>query len=119
MLVKTSTLIGPALDWAVSIAIGDYNKETIPCYSTDWTLAGPIIDLEDIEIRRGNPLYFPDGNENGDFYEPVWIAGKQMGTTQIVAAMRFFVNLIIGEDIEIPEELEISLGVSHDLRRTK
>lgn len=27
-----------------------------------------------VTVVRGNDLYFPDGNENGDYYEPLWIA---------------------------------------------
>lgn len=29
-----------------------------------------------IEIVKGNPLYFPSGNENGHHYETLWIAEK-------------------------------------------
>ncbi len=27
-----------------------------------------------IEIVRGNDVYFPKGNENGNYYEPLWVA---------------------------------------------
>jgi hypothetical protein len=35
---------------------------------------------KDITIVRGNDLYFPHGNENGDYYEPLFIA-KRNGET--------------------------------------
>ena len=30
--------------------------------------------MDNIIIVKGNPLFFPKGNENGDYYEPLWIA---------------------------------------------
>lgn len=30
--------------------------------------------MSDIEVVRGNDLYFPQGNEKGDYYEPLFIA---------------------------------------------
>jgi hypothetical protein len=27
-----------------------------------------------IELAEGNPLVFPNGNENGNFYEPLYLA---------------------------------------------
>ncbi len=50
------------------------------------------MDAEVIEVVRGNDLYFPNGNERGDFYEPLWIAkrsdGKQFhGTTPEAARL--------------------------------
>ena len=32
--------------------------------------------MNNIEVVRGNPLYFPKGNEDGNFYEPLWIAKR-------------------------------------------
>ena len=121
MKLKTSDLTGPALDWAVDEARGfgaDYLKwwrvggdkrfthcEIMRAYSTDWSQGGPIIERERIEIRKGNPLYFPKGNEKGDFYEPLWLAGKMHGPTPLIAAMRGFVASKLGDTIDIPEEL--------------
>ena len=39
-----------------------------------------------VKVERGNDLYFPQGNENGDHYEPLWLASindgkKYHGTT--------------------------------------
>ena len=84
--MKTSALIGPALDWAVSTTLGhkpekDFHShgmtwngwwETaayidtkpneyrrIPKYSTDWSQGGPIIEREEIGL---DPVYC-----NGEF----------------------------------------------------
>lgn len=126
-MMKTSKLIGPALDWAAAKCDPNsdplirlhQNSQGATVYfheglrnagvpyrpSTDWAQGGPIIEREKIELRRGNPLYFPQGNEHGDYYEPLWIAGKQHGTTPLVAAMRCYVASQLGDEVEIPEEL--------------
>ena len=120
--MKTSELIGPALDWAVAkcegISVATYggvvrlNEDDGKSvfgpelkFSTDWSQGGPIIEREGIEIRKGNPLYFPQGNERGDYYEPLWLAGKQHGTTALIAAMRCYVALKLGDEVDIPEAL--------------
>ena len=33
-------------------------------------------EMNNIEVIRGNDLYFPKGNENGDYYKPLFIARK-------------------------------------------
>ena len=120
--MKTSELTGAALDWAVCKAAGLLDaypnvaknfaklhaKGTTAKYifpSTDWSQGGPIIEREGIEIQKGNPLYFPKGNERGDYYEPLWIAGKMHGSTPLIAAMRCYVASKLGDKIEVPEEL--------------
>lgn len=115
MKVKTSELAGPALEWAVARCkgieweLGDLDaREYGPGFkpSTTWADGGPIIEREGIEVKKGNPLYFPKGNEDGDFYEPLWLAGKQHGQTPLIAAMRYYVASKLGDEIEIPEELQ-------------
>ena len=111
--MKTSGLIGAALDWAVAKCEGLMHGQiaidgvTRGFYkpSTEWAQGGPIIERERIEIRKGNDLYFPYGNEKGDYYEPLWIAGKQHGQTPLIAAMRCYVASKLGDEVEIPEEL--------------
>jgi len=115
--MRVSELKGAALDWAVAKcesvnaeafrlyyrdAEGDGDMEFH--YSTNWAQGGPIIEREGIEIKKGNPLYFPQGNEKGDYYEDLWIAGKMNGTTPLIAAMRFYVASKLGDEVE-----EISL----------
>lgn len=101
MKMKTADLTGAALDWAVSAARGDRDMHH---YSTDWAEGGPLIEREAIEVRKGNPLYFPQG-EKGDFYEPLWIAGKQHGQTPLIAAMRCYVAANLGDEVDVPNEL--------------
>lgn len=120
--MKTSELIRGALDWAVALAQGydegwlhrqmrNPNPKTrgIPAYSSDWEKGGPIIESEGISITRLNPLYFPKGNEAGDFYEDHVKAQfgdiVQYGPTLLIAAMRCYVAFKLGNEVEVPEEL--------------
>ena len=80
-------------------------------FSSDWELAGPIIEREKIEIVRGNDLIFPKGNGKGELYEKLWLASyhggrKFHGQTPLAAAMRCYVASRIGDEIDIPEELK-------------
>jgi len=124
--MRTSELTGPALDWAVakceelpvkisqtgfliysdkSVLTGPNGRVYSP--STNWLQGGPIIERERIEIKRGNPLYFPkDTVEINDYYELLWLADKHYGPTPLIAAMRCFVASKLGNEVEIPEELE-------------
>lgn len=125
MLVETIELKGRALDWAVSEieyarmeAEGEPIKEwareaaqTNPGpWSTDWLWGGPIIEREEIEVIRGNDLIFPKGNEKGEYSEPLWLASckgsrKFHGQTPLQAAMRCYVAIKLGEEVEIPDGL--------------
>jgi len=130
--MKTSELQGAALDWAVAKCEGKDNDCEIHAGnvmygratsgfiqyrpSTDWAQGGPIIEREGVEVTKGNPLYFPKGNEKGDYYEPLWIARKpqdnlppgvrgvyeKWGPTPLIAAMRCLVASKLGDDIELP-----------------
>lgn len=95
---------------------GDYETgEVYTSYtpSTDWAQGGPIIEREKISVLRGNDLYFPKGNENGEFYEPLWIAtriedpavSEAWGTTPLIAAMRCYVASKLGDEVEVPDDL--------------
>ena len=115
--MKIAELTGTALDWAVAKCelgepVGSFLDGVVPhpdyikfYPSTDWAQGGPIIEREKIEIRRGNDLYFPQGNENGDHYEKLWIAGKHTGQTPLIAAMRCYVASKLGEEVDVPTEL--------------
>lgn len=46
-----------------------------------------------VSVVRGNDLYFPGGNENGDHYEPLWLASwgdatRVHGRTPLTALLR-------------------------------
>jgi hypothetical protein len=109
MKIRTSKLIGPALDWAVAecekIEIGyltntdgtllliseDGGYEYEP--STDWLLGGPIIERERISIVPAL-----DGG---------WMTetGLVRGPTALITAMRCYVTNKLGDKVEIPNEL--------------
>jgi hypothetical protein len=117
--MKTSELIGPALDWAVEkcewlypfLHKNPYGYWVMPnlpgSYSTDWSQGGPIIEREGIRTERWR---------NTDAWvaqmsEAVEYAGfkgyhRTSGPTPLVAAMRCFVASKLGNEVEIPEELK-------------
>jgi hypothetical protein len=112
--MKTSELTGAALDWAVCEATGMLkaytqfrscknflkvygvarNKHLHP--STDWAQGGPIIEREKIGLLpSGNAYYERNG---GTYYS--------YGPTPLIAAMRCYVASKLGDDINIPKELQ-------------
>lgn len=114
--MKTSELTGPALDWAVAKCEGYFdidmavvrNGTTVVHYfdkwqpSTDWSLSGPIIEREKIELTHGScggKFYW----EATRYEPPAMCEGR--GPTPLIAAMRCFVSSKLGDEIEIPEEL--------------
>jgi hypothetical protein len=116
MKIKTSELEGAALDYAVALAEGNAPEPWLSKYSSEWAWGGPIIEWELIEIVRGNDVYFPKGNEDGDLYEQLWLAsingmdGKMHGRTPLQAAMRCYVASKLGDEVEIPEEARAMLS---------
>ena len=133
--MKTSELIGPALNWAVAKCEGWNNlrrnpHKFNPCllmtnaagnneqladldYSTDWAQGGPIIERENFSVRP----FFCDGTIDGwsacghmlEYDENgEFIEGSdfaQDGPTPLIAAMRCYCCAKLGEFVEIPEEL--------------
>jgi hypothetical protein len=128
--MKMSELTGAALDWAVAQAQGlDYEivdgavvtgakryeansaNEYCGCEfdevyspSTDWAQGGPIIEGERILIQ---PEIGKEGCGNA------WNAismqdTEDYGPTPLVAAMRCYVASNLGEEVELPEELEVT-----------
>lgn len=121
--IKTSELTGAALDWAVAKCEGYqavYTDGSVTpvfrkckpvvelatlCYSRDWSQAGPIINrLEGFELKvwlESTPEAKCEAhihNYGGD-----WI---QFGPTPLIAAMRCYVASKLGDEVEIPDELE-------------
>lgn len=119
--MKTSELIGPALDWAVATCEGYKNLRVNPhrfaqflimdvprnkygpaqlselCYSTGWELGGPIIERERIQFRSEQHTQYRAFM--GQF------GSEGVGPTHLIAAMRCYVFSKLGDEIEIPEEL--------------
>ena len=121
MKIKTSDLIGPALDWAVAKCEGrDYHSHgctyatdgsgkvwaagTCPsedCHSTDWAQGGPIVERM---LKDGLLVHaLPETSR--------WIASvdKQSrfthSPTLLIAAMRCYVASELGDEVEVPDEL--------------
>jgi hypothetical protein len=109
MKLKTSELQGAVLDWAVAkCELGEaINEIDDPhFYSTDWALAGPIIERERIGFKyTGTAMEFV-----------AWVNGElstvndQHGPTPLIAAMRCYVASKFGDDlvlfkVEVPNEL--------------
>lgn len=98
-IIKTSELIGPALDWAVMNALNFGNPwKSIPSYSTDWSQGGPVIE---------QMTHYTMGMDvNGRYYCRDWTSNRTRTADNIlVAAMRCYVASKLGDEIEIPEEL--------------
>ena len=98
--MKTNELKGAALDWAVWAA--QYGKDfhgfksDRDRYSTDWAQGGPIMERERIATA---------------WHITRWVAWRGVvehpGPTPLIAAMRCYVAAKLGDDIEIPEELNV------------
>jgi hypothetical protein len=124
MKIKTSELSGTALDWAVAKAEGRTDIQAHPDgeisgqdefeYETDWALAGPIIEREDISFRK---YHNEKSKAHGRYYARLcresgtmvcWdktTGCQQTGPTPLIAAMRCYVASKLGAEIDIPEEL--------------
>lgn len=151
--MKTSEVIGPALDWAVAKCGGgtakpsccfdcphyeerqgrddpiqychhpkmnfedgssairtwpSYYKTHEQCpisdltpdpYSTDWAQGGPIIEREKIDIQYIDGVGWKAQQLFGGF-------AYYCGPTPLVAAMRCYVASKLGDEVEIPEEIQ-------------
>jgi hypothetical protein len=114
--MKTSELTGAALDWAVALCNGIVDKwfdsghltvnGEIYSPSTDWSQGGSIIEREKIAVRfepECHWLFAPP--------EATWLAnyngvGEWHGPTPLVAAMRCYVASKLGDEVDVPEELQ-------------
>lgn len=119
MKVKVSEASGPVLDWMVVKVVGksyvkdgtDYAPDgriyqrgtaqpTGPHYSSDWSLAGPILDNHIFRLE--------DGDSIEDWPER-WLAeggqSIQYGSTALVAICRCYVAFKLSDEVEVPDEL--------------
>ena len=114
--MKTSELIGTALDWAVAKCEGRQEPELVnnfavawytwpnTHYSTDWAQGGPIIEREGITVSKddgGWAAYFRENLFEDDGSE-FW----RNGPTPLIAAMRCYSASKLGDDVTLPLELE-------------
>lgn len=100
MQANVSYLTGARLDWAVTLC--EYGHTSMPNgypkYSSDWSLAGEIIEREGISIEKhdkGWSAFKPDTERGID-------EAFEFGDTAIEAAMRAYVNAKLGEAIYLP-----------------
>lgn len=121
MMVKTSTLTGQALDWAVAkcedkngvlhddgitrcIVIaapsGVYKGRYTP--TVNWAQGGPIIERERISIR---PDVSTPNFRAFVIRPPEGLSHRYIGPTPLIAAMRCYVASKLGNQINVPEEL--------------
>jgi hypothetical protein len=91
------------------IAKGDLNSPKR--YSTDWSLAGPIIEREAISVSA---LYAQKSSPIPEFSFGEWGAyipvgcngiGSMSANTPLEAAMRCFVASKFGDEVEVPRQL--------------
>lgn len=116
--MKTSELTGAALDWAVAKCEG-FSYERYECNrkkwengshkpqhwqpSTNWAQGGPIIEREQIDTFNQDNGYAgaikmaTDDNPHPTPY---------FGPTPLIAAMRCYVASKLGDDVDVPEELQ-------------
>lgn len=120
MKVKTADLIGTALDWAVAVLEGltEENSWTtieifkaaraggLYWYSTDWSQGGPIIERQEIGLRRNAPCSQGREWEASPSITAKGAGGKWgYGPIPLVAAMRCYVASRLGDEVDVPDEL--------------
>jgi len=111
--MKTSELSGAALDWAVAKCEGfgdsprfmeifmyQQSRGMGYCYSTDWAKGGPIIEREYMYLEYSG-IWRAYCTQNGNSFLSV-------GSTPLIAAMRCYVVSKLGDEVELPEELEVT-----------
>jgi hypothetical protein len=108
--MKTSELTGFRLDFAVAKAAGEKAElihgevvtwKTIGYHeyrqvwrpSTDWEQAGPIIEREKVSLEWTGE----------DWMAYIWHDREYFGRTPLIAAMRSYVDHVIGDEVELPE----------------
>ena len=111
--MKTSELIGPALDWAVAKCEGHTLNQAFltghHCYpsglwepSCDWAQGGPIIERERVFPQEN----WGPGHDGGRAFYCINSKVYYVGPTPLIAAMRCYVASKLGDEIELPEELK-------------
>jgi hypothetical protein len=114
--METSELTGAALDWAVAKCEGfgdsprfmgifmyQQSRGMGYCYSTDWAKGGPIIEREEISVNWANGQWWAHTVNDQDELEQI-----EYGPTPLIAAMRCYVASKLGDEVELPEELEVT-----------
>lgn len=123
--MKTLELTGPALDYAVAVALGEdaeyvlapdqfvllhnENGSGLYCYHSNWAIAGPLLDAANIDItlyHTTSPaqykaeLAWAAANPAGG----VWWA-RAYGPDRLTAGLRCLVRSKLGDEVDIPKEI--------------
>ena len=129
--MKTSELTGPALDWAVAKCENITLAPARGYTGAEWAVDGDVLDLNTGEQindgdeyapsrlwAQGGPIierekigldYYPDGgHRDGGEWGALCDGGnhESFGPTPLIAAMRCYCCAELGDEIEIPEELQ-------------
>jgi hypothetical protein len=125
MKVKTATLVGPALRWAVaqcegpeSVAACYYDDDGLPRTldihdsewepDLNWGQGGPILEREGIELlcnlSATEAARFKDAHADWQAFHRSnrKTEARQCASTPLIAGMRFFVVSRLGEEIDVP-----------------
>lgn len=136
MKIKTSELVGAALNWAVAqcenrnvtlMRNSDGSLFPQPVwangieqlnYSTFWAQGGPIIEREGIGFfcNRTSAIgarFRPDAGADWRAFALNKHGTHYYGSAALIAAMRCYVASKLGEEVDVPEEL------INDLNRSK
>jgi len=132
MKIKTDELQGSALDWAVAkcegkgiefddpkdpwLTLDGIAYQPLHSYtpSTDWAQGGPIVEREKIGVWWATHYVDDDGVEYGNhWYAETGCTDENAdgpyrvatGETPLIATMRCYVAMKLGDEVEIPEEL--------------
>lgn len=118
--MKTSELTGAALGYAVAViertGIASYNSDSGYLLRVDgsrwwpyedWAQGGPIIEREEIGLKRNAPCSAGREWEASPSSTAKGAGGRWgYGPTPLIAAMRCFVASKLGDEVEIPEGLK-------------
>jgi hypothetical protein len=112
--MKTSELTGTDLNKAVAECLGikhtRFQGQVIDqfcnplMYDDDWSLAGPIIEREGMALNMEDThewraaMWWDDEDSKGDIL--------MVGPTPLIAAMRCYVASKLGDEVEVPDELQ-------------
>lgn len=100
MKIKVSEATERQLDWMVNQIEECCDDPHTPLFSSNWAQGGPIIEQEKICLW----------SEGYDWEAKIQIGVGEWvetwGPTPLIAAMRCYVARKLGDEVEIPEELE-------------
>ena len=118
--MRTSELTGAALDWAVAEAEGFFKTKMASITdgkvdvfyfdgytpSTNWALSGEIIESERICLEDAAGMYWVASLVHEDKEYDGVMRTEMQGATPLIAAMRCYVASKLGNEVQLPEELQ-------------